>query len=405
MAPSLKKILLGVSGGIAAYKAAEVLRGLQKKGADVRVAMTSSATRFVQPLTFEALSHHPVHTSLFPESGDPQVLHVELAAWPDAVVVAPATADLLGKAANGLGDDLLSCILMATDAPVLVAPAMETQMYKNLAVQRNLEALARSGYRLIGPETGDLASGASGLGRMSEPEQIVAAGWSLATGFQGAGTQDLADRHLVVTAGRTEEDIDPVRFITNRSTGKMGYAVAACAAKRGARVTLVSGPTHLAPPDSVEAVSVRTVGEMDEATRAAFETADGLVMTAAVLDYRAKSVADQKIKKSDDGLTLQLSPTHDFLVDLGRNKGDRLVVGFAMETEQALANARQKLDRKCLDLIVVNDLTAEGAGFAVDTNVVTLVDRFGLEQAHDKMPKTAVADLILDWMAEQWGAS
>ena len=395
-----KKVLLSVSGGIAAYKAVDVLRGLQRLGVDVRVIMTRAATRFVQPLTFEALSHRRVHTELFPESGDPDVLHVELAGWPDAVVVAPATADLLGKAANGLADDLVSCVLIATERPVLAAPAMETAMYGHPAVQRNLDLLRASGYTFIGPETGPLASGASGVGRMAEPEVIVEAAYAMLSGQ----SLDLAGRKIAVTAGRTEEDIDPVRFITNRSTGKMGYAIASRARARGATVTLVTGPTELAPPMDVEVVRVRSVAEMDRATRTAFESVDALVMTAAVLDFRPVSVSAGKIKKSEKGLKLDLTTTDDFLVDLGANKGKKLVVGFAMETDDAEANARKKLNGKHLNLIVLNDLNTEGAGFGVDTNVVTLIDGEG---AHPlpKMSKQDVGDRILDWMKTAWGAS
>jgi len=394
-----KRVLLGISGGIAAYKGVEVLRRLRERGADVRVMMTRAACRFVQPLTFEALSQHPVCTELFPSSGDPNVIHVTLADWPDAVVVAPATANTIGKAAQGLADDVVSCTLMACDAPVLMAPAMEARMFANAAVQRNLASLSQSGYTFVGPERGALASGATGLGRMSEPDTIVDA---LEAVVAPAASQDLAGRSLVVTAGRTEEDIDPIRFVTNRSTGRMGYAVGACAVRRGARVVLVSGPTELAPPTGADLVPVRTVAEMDEATRTAFERADGLVMTAAVLDFRPENTAPSKIKKRSKGLTLTLLPTHDFLVDLGRTKGDRLVVGFAMETDDAEANARRKLEEKHLDLIVLNDLTVEGAGFGVDSNVVTLFDRSGSRQALDKMSKADVADRILDWMAAQW---
>ena len=397
--PIPKKVLLSVSGGIAAYKAVDVLRGLQRLGIDVRVIMTDAATRFVQPLTFEALSHRRVHTKLFPETGDPDVVHVELAGWPDAVVVAPATADLLGTVANGLADDLVSCVLMATERPVLAAPAMETAMYGHPAVQRNLDLLRGCGYTFIGPESGPLASGASGVGRMADPQAIVEAAEALLS----EQARDLAGRKIVVTAGRTEEDIDPVRFITNRSTGKMGYAIADRARARGATVTLVSGPTELIPPRGVELIRVRSVAEMDRATRAAFEPADALVMTAAVLDFRPESVATTKIKKSESGLLLNLATTDDFLVDLGASKGKRLVVGFAMETENGEANAQKKLAAKHLDLIVLNDLNTEGAGFGVDTNVVTLIDGKRV-QPLPKMSKQDVGDKILDWMKTAWGA-
>lgn len=392
-----KRILLAVSGGIAAYKAVEVLRRLQAEGAEVRVVMTTAARRFVQPLTFEALSHREVHTDLFPEAGDPTIRHVELAKWPDAILIAPATANLLGRAANGLADDLLTNILLATEAHVFAAPAMESQMYENPAVQNNLDSLRDRGYTFIGPASGALASGDSGVGRMEEPERIVEA-VACAAGKPG----DLAGRHVVVTAGRTEEDIDPVRFITNRSTGRMGFAVAERAAARSGRVTLIAGPSALATPRGVDRIDVRTVTEMETATRKAFADADALVMTAAVLDFRPAEKADRKIKKDGKGLTLTLEPTHDFLVDLGREKGSRTVVGFAVETDDVEANALKKLESKDLDLIVLNDITVPGAGFGVDTNVVTFFDRDGNRTPLEKASKHAVADRILDWVVDRW---
>ena len=391
------KVLLGVSGGIAAYKSVEVLRGLQAAGAEVRVAMTSAATKFVRPLTFEALSHHQVYADLFPESGDPDVVHVMLGGWPDLIVIAPATADLMGKMANGLADDLLSCALMAAGCPVLCAPAMESQMWCNPAVQRNVTRLREAGCTFVGPDSGPLASGKVGVGRMADPASIVEASLQ-----RLARSDELAGRRIVVTAGRTEEDIDPVRFITNRSTGKMGYAVARQARARGAEVVLVSGPTHLAPPPGVQTVSVRTVQEMRTATVEAFADADALIMTAAVLDFKVSSVATQKIKKTGSGLTLDMVETDDFLKELAANKGERVVVGFAMETENALANAQRKLVDKHLDLIVLNDLTVEGAGFGVDTNVVTLVTPSAPPAALPKQSKLAVADHILDQLVERW---
>ena len=392
-----KRILLGVSGGIAAYKAVEILRRLQDEGAEVRVVMTESACRFVQPLTFEALSHRKVETQLFPDEGDPNIRHIELAKWPDAILIAPATAHVLGRAANGLADDLLTNILLAAETRVFAVPAMESQMYANEAVQNNLDALRSRGYTLIGPASGPLASGASGPGRMEEPDCVAQAVCD-ALGPRG----DLAGKRVLVTAGRTEEDIDPVRFITNRSTGKMGYAVAERAVARGACVTLVSGPTHLETPAGVERVDVRSVSEMETATRAAFDGADVLVMTAAVLDFRPTLQADQKIKKDGKSLNVSFEPTYDFLVDLGQEKGERLVVGFAVETENVEANAKSKLEKKSLDLIVLNDLNIEGAGFGVDTNVVTLFDREGGRQVCDLASKQEVSDRILDWVVSAW---
>ena len=359
--------------------------------------MTASARRFVQPLTFEALSHHRVHTELFPEDGDPDVVHVMLGRWPDLVLVAPATANVVGKMANGLADDVVTCAFLAGDVPVMVAPAMETRMYRHPAVQRNLARLRETGVQIVDPEEGELASGGRGLGRLAAPERIVSAAQQAlvrADTFSG--------RRIVVTAGRTEEDIDPVRFITNRSTGKMGYAVAGQARLRGAEVVLISGPSALVPPEGVEVIPVRTVADIRDATEEAFEGSDALVMTAAVLDFKARTVAPSKIKKSKWNLTLELAPTEDFLVDLGARRGSRVLVGFAMETENGEANARAKLVSKNLDLIVLNDLTVAGAGFGVDTNVVTLIARDGSAEPLPRMSKVEVADRILNWVGERW---
>jgi len=393
-----KKVLLAVSGGIATYKAVEILRGLQAEGAEVRVVLTEAACRFIQPLTFEALSRHEVYTDLFPPKGDPNIRHVELAKWPDAILIAPATAHLLGRAANGIADDLVTNILLATESRVFAAPAMETQMYENAAVQNNLERLAARGYTLIDPGEGALASGAVGVGRLEAPETVVDR-VADSLGRQ----QDLSGKHILVTAGRTEEDIDPVRFITNRSTGKMGYAVAAVAVQRGARVTLVSGPSELPTPEGVDRVDIRSVTELEQATRGAFSDADVLVMTAAVLDFRPARVADQKIKKDGQPLSMTFEPTHDFLVDLGREKGNRVLVGFAMETENVDENALRKLENKHLDLIVLNDLNVQGAGFGVDTNVVTFFDRDRNKTAYPLASKEQVGENILDWVVSRWG--
>jgi len=392
-----KKVLLGVSGGIAAYKSVEILRCLQRNGADVQVVMTQTALRFIQPLTFEALSHRKVHTHLFPDTGDPDVVHVRLAQWADLNLVAPATAHFIGKMANGLSDDLLSCTLLASDAATLLAPAMESMMFAHPAVQRNLSFLKEIGYQTVGPNSGALASGAVGIGRMAEPEEVVQAAQEML-----ASCHSLAGRRIVVTAGRTEQPIDPVRFITNRSTGKMGYAIAEQAQSRGADVVLISGPSNLEPPRGVAHVSIRTVAELKTATESAFEGADALIMTAAVLDFRPDQVSQGKLKKSPDGLDLHLIPNDDFLIGLGKNKGNRKVIGFAMETDNAVKNARGKLKRKHLDLIVLNELNVEGAGFGVDTNVVTLFTDDGEETPLPLMSKHAVGDHILDWLEKQW---
>ena len=392
-----KRILLGVSGGIAAYKSVSLLRLLQKAGAEVRVVMTQAAQKFVQPLTFEALSHHRVYTDLFPASGDPDVVHVQLGKWADVILIAPATADFIGKLAHGLADDLLTCVLLATEAPVLIAPAMESQMWKHRAVQRNVRILRKRGCEMVAPGEGPLASGAQGIGRVAEPEEIAEA----VNAMMGAA-QSLNGRHLVVTAGRTEQPIDPVRFITNRSTGKMGYAIAEQASRRGAEVTLISGPTELTAPAGVRVESIRTVADLKAATTRAYENADALIMTAAVLDFRPEEVAESKIKKRDGGLLLRMLPNEDFLIPLGQNKGKRVVIGFAMETDNALENARKKLKEKNLDLIVLNELNVEGAGFGVDTNVVTLIEPHRDAVALPLMSKRDVADRILDWLASHW---
>ena len=392
-----KRILLGVSGGIAAYKSVFLLRLLQNAGAEVRVVMTPAAQNFVQPLTFEALSHHRVYTDLFPADGDPDVIHVHLGKWADLIIIAPATANCMGKLAHGLADDLLTCALLAAEAPVLLAPAMETQMWERGAVRQNVEFLKKDGYRTVGPGAGSLASGAEGMGRMAEPHEIV----DEANRMMGA-TQSLAGKRIVVTAGRTEQPIDPVRFITNRSTGKMGYAIAEQARRRGADVALISGPTELAAPAGVQIESIRTVADLKAATVRAYQHADALIMTAAVLDFRPENVSKSKIKKRDGGLSLHLLPNEDFLIPLGQNKGERIVIGFAMETDDALENARKKLREKNLDLIVLNELHVEGAGFGVDTNVVTFIEPHREPVAWPLMSKRDVADRILDWLVSRW---
>ncbi len=394
-----KRILLGISGGIAAYKSVSLLRILQKAGAEVRVVMTQAAQKFVQPLTFEALSRHRVYTDLFPVDGDPDVVHVQLGKWADLNIVAPATADFMGKFARGLGNDLLTCTLLATQAPVLIAPAMESNMWEHWAVRQNVRLLRENGCGMAAPGEGPLASGADGVGRMAEPEAIV----DEAMGMMAAA-QSLAARRVVVTAGRTEQPIDPVRFITNRSTGKMGYAIAEQARYRGANVALISGPTELVPPIGVAVEWIRTVADLNAATRRAFQKADALIMTAAVLDFRPEHVSESKIKKRAGGLLLRLLPNEDFLIPLGRDKGKRVVIGFAMETDNALENARKKLAEKNLDLIVLNELNVAGAGFGVDTNVVTFIEPDREAVALPLMSKREVAGRILDWLAARWEA-
>ena len=389
-----RKILVGVTGGIAAYKSAQIVRSLIQREAEVRAVMTRSAREFVQPLTFEVLSRNPVYTELFPATREYNVLHVSLARWADLVLIAPATANIIGKIACGIADDLLSTVMVACPAPKLLAPAMETHMLENPIVAGNIEKLRSMGCRFVEPGEGFLASGAVGRGRMAEPEAIVRAVEDAL-----APATDLDGLHILVTAGPTQEDVDPIRFLSNHSTGKMGYALAERARRRGASVLLVSGPTHLPAPEGVELVRIRSVEEMHRAVDARFDECDALIMAAAPADYRPQHVAAHKIHKAGDDLVLELERTVDILKSMGRRKGDRVLVGFSMETEAGRERAQEKLKGKNLDLIVLNDVTVEGAGFGKDTNVVTLLDAGGDAEDLPKMSKHDVADRILDRVA------
>lgn len=389
-----KRVLLGISGGIAAYKTPQLVRALLREGAEVRVVMTAAAQRFVTPYTLEVLSRRPVYTDLFAADGEFPVVHVGLAQWADLVVLAPATAHLLARLAHGLADDLLTTLLLGCTAPVLGAPSMEEHMLEHPLTQENLRRLEGLGYTWIDAAVGELASGAVGRGRMAEPEEIAARVVQLL----GAG-RDLEGTRILVSAGPTVEDIDPVRFIGNRSSGKMGYALAAQAQRRGARVWLVSGPTALAPPPGVEFVAVRSALQMQAAVEAVYPQVDAAILAAAVADYRPAQVAAEKLKRGAERMVVELVENPDISAGLGRSKGaHQLLIGFAMETEDGLARAREKLRRKNCDLVVLNDLREEGAGFAVDTNVVTLIDAAGREERLPKMSKTQVADRILDWL-------
>ena len=398
-------VALGVSGGIGAYKAVEVARGLQRRGHDVAAVMTANARRFVGPLTFEAITGRRVATDQFAPGVNAGIDHVALASTIDLLLAAPATADVVGKFANGIADDFLSSLYLATAAPVLVAPAMNSRMLAHAAVRANLDTLAARGARFVEPGDGYLACGWVGRGRLAEPETIAAAADEL---LRGAGAW--AGRSILVTAGPTCEDIDPVRFLGNRSTGRMGYALAAEAAARGARVLLVSGPTALDPPAGVEMSAVRGAGEMrDRVVRLAFdEDVDAVVMAAAVADYTpAEGARSAKIRKSDGELTLRLRRTPDVLADLGARRGDAdrpVLVGFAAETGDAVEGARAKLVRKRVDLVVANDVTEPGAGFAGDTNVATLVSAAGAEPI-SRRSKRDLARVVLDWVDARLGAS
>ncbi|RKY65667.1 MAG: bifunctional phosphopantothenoylcysteine decarboxylase/phosphopantothenate--cysteine ligase CoaBC [Candidatus Latescibacterota bacterium] len=388
-----RRILVGVTGGIAAYKAAELIRAIRRRGADVKVVMTEAATKFVSPLTFETLSGNEVSWKLFPERKW-DVGHVRLAEWAEVLVVAPATANFLGKAAGGVADDLLTTVVLAARCPVVVAPAMDAFMWANPVVQENVRKLKDLGYKFVGPEEGELASGLTGKGRLADLGRILDA--------IGEALEDvrlLAGRKVLVTAGRTEEDIDPVRFITNRSTGKMGYALAEAARTMGAEVVLVSGPTDLEVPWGVRVVRVRSAEEMRDAVLENFGWCDVLAMAAAVADFRPAKVSPKKIKK-EEGLVLKFERTPDILAEVAKEKGERFVLGFAVETEDEVEGGKRKLREKNLDLIVVNNPTVEGAGFGWDTNVATLIDRNGRVEELPRMSKRELARRIWRKVAE-----
>ena len=397
-------VALGVGGGIGAYKAVEVARGLQQRGHDVAAVMTANAQRFVGALTFEAITKRRVAVDQFAPGINADIDHIALASTIELLLVAPATADVIGKFANGIADDFLSSLYLATPAAVLVAPAMNTNMLSHAAVRANLETLAGRGVRVVEPGDGYLACGWVGRGRLAEPATIVAA----ADGLLRPGGA-WAGRSILVTAGPTCEDIDPVRYLGNRSSGRMGFAVAAEAAARGARVLLVSGPTALEPPDGVEVTAVRSADEMHAAVvRLAFDgEVDAVVMAAAVADYTpAGGAQPAKIRKSDDDLVLALRRTPDVLAALGARRGDAakpVLVGFAAETDDAVERARAKLARKRVDLIVANDVTEPGAGFGVDTNVATLVSEGGVEPV-SRRSKRDLARVILERVAARLGA-
>jgi phosphopantothenoylcysteine decarboxylase/phosphopantothenate--cysteine ligase len=383
-----RTIVLGVTGGIAAYKAVEVCRRLVDAGAHVAPIMTEGAERFVGRATFDALASEPVQASIFDER-DP-IPHTRLGQMADVVVVAPATARLLGSYAAGISDDLLTATLLATRAPVIVAPAMHTEMWEHPAVQDNLSVLRQRGVHVVPPEEGRLAGGDVGAGRLAAPKVIVAAV------ERCLSTKDLDGWRVLVSAGGTREAIDPVRVITNRSSGKQGYALAAAAADRGAKVTLVTTVDRPSPP-GIEVVDVASAADMQDAIVPRAAEFDVIIMAAAVADFRVASVADQKIKKGDGTPTIELAPTHDFLVDLGASKPrGQVLVGFAAETRDVLASARDKLARKRLDLIVANDVAAPGVGFEHDTNAVTIVAADGSEQTVGLSSKRAIADAVLD---------
>jgi len=396
-----KKIILGVTGSIAAYKSVYLLRRLVEHGADVTVVMTPEAEKFVSPLTFQVLSGNPVFTYMFEHSHGGEISHLYIGRMADMAIIAPATANIIGKMAGGIADDLLSTILLSCKCPVLIAPAMDYEMYENRIVQKNISYLRQLDVTFIGPVSGPLASGAEGPGRMSEPEDILALVEETIAEPSGRDFEGLT---VLVTAGPTREAIDPIRYLSNHSSGKMGFSVASAAKRRGAKVILISGPVALTQPAGVELVKVTSSEDMFNAVINRLPEADVVVMSAAVSDFKPAVVSDSKIKKDKlpplfkgpDGMTLNLVNTQDILSEISGKKGKQFIAGFSAETENVVANANEKLISKDLDMIVANDVTKTGAGFEVDTNIVTLIDRWGEVVEYPMMTKKAVAEKILD---------
>ena len=390
-----KEIILGVTGGIAAYKAVELLRELTKKGAKVHVVMTRNAQEFITPLTFQTLSGNPVQKDLFSLLEDSKIGHVALADMTHLVAIVPATANIIGKVANGIADDFLSTMIMATRCPVLFAPSMNVNMWGSVAVQQNVAILKKAGYQFIGPEEGDLACEVIGQGRLTAVADILERIEELLT------EKDMGGKRVLITAGPTHEPIDPVRFITNRSSGRMGFALAKMARRRGADVTLISGPTHLpVPRGNIRFISVGTASEMREAVLEHYKECSVIIKAAAVSDYHPKFVSDQKLKKLNAHAFLELERNPDIIGEIGSLKGDRVLVGFAAETRALMANARKKLKEKHLDLIVANDVSRSDAGFATETNKVVIIDSQGKVDPLPLMSKEEVANIILERVLE-----
>lgn len=388
-----KNIVIGVSGGIAVYKVLDVVSRLKKLGANINVIMTKSASEFVQPLSFQSLSQNYVVTDMFSEPKTWDVEHISLAQKADLFVVAPTTANVIGKIVNGIADDMLSTTVMATKAPVLIAPAMNTNMYNNPIVQRNIKNLKKLGYKFVAPASGRLACGDYGVGKLASPEDIVK---EIVNIFEKTSKKSLAGKKILVTAGPTQEPIDPVRYITNHSSGKMGYAIAKAARDRGAEVTLVSGVTNLEKPIGIKVVDVVTTKDMYKEVFNHYDEADIIIKAAAVADYKPKDVSKNKIKKSDSDLSIELSRNPDILFELGKNKKDKILIGFAAETKDLLENAKSKISKKNLDFIVANNIKEKGAGFKEDTNIISIIDSFGNTKKYDKMKKEEIAEIILD---------
>ena len=388
-----KTVVIGVSGGIAVYKACDIVSRLKKLNANVHVIMTKSATEFVTPLTFQSLSQNYVVSDMFEEPKTWDVEHISLAKKADVFLIAPATANVIGKIANGICDDMLSTTVMATTGKVLIAPAMNTNMYKNPILQRNINTLKELGYNFVNPESGRLACGDVGEGKLASPETIVDAVVNLLSEQK----KDLLGKKIMISAGPTVESIDPVRYLTNRSTGKMGYAIAKVAADRGADVTLVSGPTNIAPPSNIKKlIKTQSAEDMYNAIIDNFYENQVIIKSSAVADYKPKNYSDKKIKKSDDDLVIELDRNKDIAYELGKMKKDKILVAFAAETNDLIENAKGKIKKKNLDFIVANDLTEKGAGFGTDTNIVNIIDKDGNIAKYPQMKKDEVADVILD---------
>lgn len=394
-----RKILLCVTGGIAVYKAVALVSKLSQAGANVKVMMTDSAKQFVTPLTFQVMSRNDVYFDTFDEKDSSVIAHIDLADWADLIVVAPATANVIGKVANGIADDMVTTTILASTADVWFAPAMNVDMYANKAVMRNIERLDQDGYRFIEPSEGFLACGYVGKGRLEEPEKIV----EVICAHFAPKHLPLTGKKVVVTAGPTVERIDPVRYVSNFSSGKMGYSMAEAAAKLGAETVLISGPVSLEKPKGIRVVDVESAAQMFDAVRAEYDDATMVIKSAAVADYRPAHIHGQKMKKSDDDAVLEMERTTDILKTLGELKKEQLLVGFAAETEQVLTYGKGKLERKNLDYIIVNDVTDPGGGFGSDTNVVTLLSKKGFEQSFDAMSKKVLAEQLLNMIVQQEG--
>ncbi|KML46634.1 bifunctional phosphopantothenoylcysteine decarboxylase/phosphopantothenate--cysteine ligase CoaBC [Cytobacillus firmus] len=387
-----KKILLCVTGGIAVYKAAALTSKLTQAGAQVKVILSESAVNFVAPLTFQALSRHDVYTDTFDEKDSKVIAHIDLADWADLILVAPATANVIGKLANGIADNMITTTLLAASSPIWIAPAMNVHMYSHPAVQKNIETLYGFGCRFIEPSEGYLACGYVGKGRLEEPEKIT----EIISEFFKPSRLELSGRKVVITAGPTREKIDPVRYITNHSTGKMGYAIAEAAVSSGAEVVLISGPVSINAPAGLKLIKVESAEEMYQAALNEFDYADVVIKTAAVSDYRPKVASAQKMKKQPGDEVLELERTKDILFELGQKKEKQILIGFAAETEQVEEYAKGKLMKKNADMIVANNVTAEGAGFGTDTNIVTLFKKDGSSEKLPLMSKRDVAVKILE---------